>query len=327
MKPSLTLGSSHGSFTFRPGFKTFTQYNSPSVATLTGSYQWKYRPSGQEGVTLYQEQQPFSLLWCVNAGATLEVEHGLPSVMGFERLTTIQRVRVHDEFITWEETEARMVQDQLSLTLTWSSFLSGNRQITCPAPHWNNVVTSQEIVESMFKELAVLPDFLDGPAVHFKNEVTGYEVDLDFFRADILRRYFDVDQVLLSGNDVAIYLNRAKNSLLGDDVRNVPIHFTSSRGGGDHLELQLKGQCTYTLTAAMAEFIDLKTSPFSSRIITVKGNPSRSYSYDCNVYRSRYQDTSPVLAYQLGSQWFFLEVYGSMTPSPALVNLTKSECT
>ena len=310
----------NGYFTFPSSFSFFTQYGGPlAVYTDEIHGHWTHTPV-PEGMTVYAETDD-SLRLCANRGGTLELYHGLPAVMGFDRLTDCARIQVDDRPLTTLEATAdsKRGQHDLFVTLTWSSFLSGSRTVTFPSPSWNNALTSQQIVVGMMKELAVLPDFLAGPAVHFKNEVTGEEVDLDLFREDLLRRYLDADQVLLSGNDVAVYLNRAKNNL-DDKARNAPIHFTSSHGG-DHLELQLKGQCTYTLSPAMAEFIALETSPFSSRIITVQGNPSTSYSYDWNVYRSRYQDTSPVVVYQLGSEWFFLGVYGSMTPSPPLQSL------
>lgn len=319
----MTLGSSHGSFTFPAGFIAFTQYGGPGVVVLRSRYTWKYTPLSEAKVTVYQERQADRLLWCCHGGATLEVNHGLPEVLGFERLTNCVRIRVDDRPLTALTSTADSTKEKdLFVTLTWSSFIHDTNVVRFPDSHWNHTITSQEVVDEVFKNLTVLPDFLAGPAVRFKNEITGEEVDLDLFREDLLRRALDAHQGLLKGSEVAVYLNHAK-SQLDAKARNVPLYFAASNHA-DHLELQLKGQCTYTLSEAMAEFVALEASPFSSRIITVQGNPSTSYSYDWHVYHSRYLGKSPVLAYRLGSAWFFSGVYGSMTPSPALQSLLPS---
>lgn len=120
---------------------------------------------------------------------------------------------------------------------------------------------------------------------------------------DILVAWINKTNALpLSGCYVADYLNTSKTTL-GIDIRKVHMSFASPREveGGYHFELILRGQCTYTLSSAMAEFIDLKLSPFSTRIIAVKGVPAMSYYYRWNVYASRYQDKAPVVAYPLGA--------------------------
>lgn len=176
----------------------------------------------------------------------------------------------------------------------------------------NFYATKRDLWQEVQSHLTVWPSLKrdDGfPALRFCNDVTGYVVDLDYFREDILARWlkrhgtFPMDAVA-----VGRYLTQAK-SFLPHDISQVCLEW-GSRFLRDalRLEMAVRGKCTLTFSETMVWFMDLANSAYGGGVnndgiktIHVGGSYDTLYYIRWKYDTYRYRAKSPcnvILMYQ-----------------------------